>query len=165
MRDENGQIDPERLMRDPEFLLELSKAGVDPGQLSEEELVAVYTDYEGQRDTIDKQRLQAENLRQQASAGMGGTQAGNVFVADGAGEAIASMMGNYANVRKQKGLDQQEAVLSEKNALGRQSMAREFANSLRGGGAPQQPSGGQDGIITPQELERHRRQQQGGGFA
>ena len=164
MRDENGQIDPEYLMRDSEFLLELSKAGIDPTQLSEEELEAVYIDYEGQRTTIDKQRLQAENLRQQASAGMGGTQAGNVFVADGAGEAIASMMGNYANVRKQKGFDEQEAALSAKNSLGRQSMAREYSNALRGS-APPQPSGGQDGIITPQELERQRRQQQGGGFA
>ena len=164
MRDENGQIKQEYLMRDTEFLMELSKAGIDPAQLSEEELEAVYIDYEGQRETINKQRLQAENMRQQSSAGMGGTQAGNVFVADGAGEAIASMMGNYANVRKQRGFDEQEADLSAKNALGRQSMAEAYSNALRGN-APPQPSGGQAGVVTPEELERLRRQQQGGGFA
>ena len=147
-------ITPEELQQ---FLQILKQSGYTEEQLASfgpEQLKAMYADYAGQESLIENQRAQAEALRGATSAGLGGTSAGRVFMADNPLETLAQVGGQFAGAKADRRLNEEAKALSDMKGSGQMDMARLFA---MGGGDPR--AAAMRGM-TPEALaeeERRRR--------
>lgn len=140
----------EEMLSDIAFQKFIIESGVDVGTFSEEALRGLYTDYEGERDTINKERQLSQNMREEVNSRRGGTQAGDVFVADSPWEGVASLGAAYADKRNQDKASESERELSKANAAARREYAVALRKAVTGGNEQQQvpgplqaPAGGQ----------------------
>ncbi len=98
-----GQMEEENM----EQVIAAAKAqGIDWDTLTAEQKATLYRDYTGEEMSIQK-------MEQITTAGLGGTQAGRIFVADSPFEAIGAIGGSMMASKKRKELSKQKAEAME----------------------------------------------------
>jgi hypothetical protein len=157
-----GKKDKEDMLADTAFMQFMITKGIDPSNFSEEELTAIYTDYEGQRSTLKDQKAYANTMRQ-ADLGQG-RQAGNIYRASSPLETLGGLAQRGVGEVMAKGIRGKEDALSNQNQTARQAYARELASAVRGGqpqmGAQPAPAGSPQ-PLTPEMIEAERRRRMG----
>lgn len=103
----------------------LKKAGFSDEQIatfSPEQMKAMYQDFGGEEALIQQQRGQAEAIRDASKAGMGGTQAGDIYMADSPLETLASIGGDAYNAYQQRQMNEKQDALNQSRSQGMQGM-------------------------------------------
>ena len=99
-------IDEEGLKKLQEVKAKTEAVGIVWDDLTPEQKASLYRDYTGEE-------MQADTMLEISRAGLGGTQAGNIFVADSPFEAIGALGGAYMHSKKKKELSKQKAQAYE----------------------------------------------------
>jgi hypothetical protein len=142
----------------------LEAAGFQPEDLeafTAEELAAMYEDYAGEEAAIAEQRNQADMIRQATTQNLGGTQAGNVFVADNPLETVAQIGGAFMARRDEDEATRRAEEMSQRRAMGNEASARLGAMGRQRafGSSPMAA-----GIRQETEEEKRRRQLEAMGY-
>ena len=154
--------DKKKMLSDAAFMQFMLTKGIDPAKFSEEELTAIYADYEGQRKQLSEQKAYANTLR---TADLGqGRSAGGIYRASSPLETLGGLAQRGVGELLAKNIRGQEKALSDQNALARQAYARELSGAVRGGQMPMMPQAGaqppQQGM-SPWQIEADERRKRG----